>query len=1250
MLAPGLVLTAAHVLERERSPETHDAGDLRVAFHDGRSLEVAGIVPVGDADLDVVALLVPGADGTPGTAVVAASAAAEARPTDCHVIGFPKAGTDSGRMRPEYIGVDVLPVSGREAGKLALRVTTPAARDDADWGGLSGSGVFTRDGRLAGIVTSVALRWERRLHAVPITRVKAAVTGLDAVPTGLEALARLPIPPSPNDTLLDGDRVSPPLTDLRGESLFDILHHRHRAVPFTADEPRLRVLDDLLRETGSIGAEPDLRVLLLTGPAGSGKSRLAAELCDRIAAAGWRAGFVDHGNLPHSGLSTEPLLAVFDYPERSPEAIGAFILRQWRGSRQRGLHAPVRVVLVSRHAGETGWYERVGRVATNLDRLIGDRRYTLDLADFDTAQQDRHARAAFAAFCDGDGLAPDERPGFDTASARYDRPLLVHTAALLAARGKSLPDSYGDNETRRLLDLLINAEVDRMLSQRTDNDTKVFDDGAEVREALCVTTLTSPTQESLPELLKSTVYFADAPNARRHRVAAALAAAFPAGRGQHTGASMNAFRLGRSRPKPRVAPVEPDLIAAHLLATTPTRSHIITELAVSQVLAEHPDYHARLVEALVLAADDYPQITADLAERLAGSLSVLVDSGDQAAEPLAELLRARLPRLLDAVVRLANDDQDPTAGRALAAALSLPEVTEDPSVAETATELVARLRLRYPQPTLNGLGIALGRLAVSHWERLGAGVADPHTGDLAAGLRNLGVWLRGSGDAAGARTATQRSVDLYEALIEQDRHAHLAGLSRSLNNLAVDLEAAGGRRKALEHAQRVVALREELAEADPATYLPELIKARNNLGGYLDRAGRTAEALNVARQAIAAMAETGAGAAALARAVHNLAVQETEARTPEALATARRAVALREELAAANPAVHLPELAKSLHNLAVCLAGRRHRTEALEVAQRTVAIMERLAADDRTAYLPALATAQLNLAVRHAELAQPDPALRGLERAQTLRAELLAGLDETTARKVAVADARDSVNVHRILAASDRTAQLPGLAEALHRLALRQTACGGLQVAEALATEKQAADLLREHATGAPNPGPEPVSLVSDAFIDEERAGAAESSAWRNDVAHELREAGHAAAAAVAAQREVELLEVMCERDRTGFLPRLAHATLDLAHDLADAGQGPQALATVRRAVALYEEVQRHDPHRTPQLANAVWSASQLREQLGVELGEALRLCDHAVSLFERSLRLSTVEADRLRRVRIYRENLRRRLSPGSKP
>lgn len=251
LVADGLVLTAAHVLDRASG----------VTAQEGQSAEVAGIgadwqpatVVWADAGRDVAMLSSP---GLRAGGAVRWGRLTGPDPLDWGAVGFPAASADrvAGRQAEHAFG-RTSPISGREAGTLALSIESrEAVRGDSPWAGLSGAAVFCGD-HLVGVVTADPGAYAKSLagrRAEDFCRDHEFAAVLGHSPA-LEDIA--------------GTVREPGLADLRST-----LRSRNRS--FTGRQEDLAAL----------AAEPQGRTVLtqsLVGLGGVGKSALALEHAHR---------------------------------------------------------------------------------------------------------------------------------------------------------------------------------------------------------------------------------------------------------------------------------------------------------------------------------------------------------------------------------------------------------------------------------------------------------------------------------------------------------------------------------------------------------------------------------------------------------------------------------------------------------------------------------------------------------------------------------------------------------------------------------------------------------------------------------------------------------------------------------------------------------------------------------------------------------------------------------------------------------
>ena len=197
-------------------------------------------------------------------------------------------------------------------------------------------------------------------------------------------------------------------------------------VPFTGRAAELEVLQAWCRD-GRAGL-----VWLVTGGGGAGKTRLALELCRRMAWQRWRCVWVEEGaerdvvRLERAAAPGARLLLVVDYAE------GRLGLEELLKAAARDA-GWVRVLLLARHAGD--WWQRLGAGSGTVRDLVADASLRLmplagDLSPGLTANE--AVRRAVPFFAARLGVPPPEA-GLITVSAGGDpRVLDLHAVALVA--------------------------------------------------------------------------------------------------------------------------------------------------------------------------------------------------------------------------------------------------------------------------------------------------------------------------------------------------------------------------------------------------------------------------------------------------------------------------------------------------------------------------------------------------------------------------------------------------------------------------------------------------------------------------------------------------------------------------------------------------------------------------------------------------------------------------------------------------
>ncbi|HEV2779355.1 MAG TPA: hypothetical protein VGX25_08125 [Actinophytocola sp.] len=209
-----------------------------------------------------------------------------------------------------------------------------------------------------------------------------------------------------------------------------LLRAAYRVVPFNGRDTELAELERWR------DAPDPLRVRLVSGPGGMGKTRLLIEAALRASAAGWRSGFLVSDVDGRDAWAADllrwrgDLFVVIDYAETRRREVIELIAAALTGRATR-----VRCVLLARARGE--WWDEVSRTHGSVgDLLTGPATTVTRLGPLVPAVADRPAVVTEAARHFGDvlGTVPATVAQAFTEDD-FDRVLFLHLAALEAALG-----------------------------------------------------------------------------------------------------------------------------------------------------------------------------------------------------------------------------------------------------------------------------------------------------------------------------------------------------------------------------------------------------------------------------------------------------------------------------------------------------------------------------------------------------------------------------------------------------------------------------------------------------------------------------------------------------------------------------------------------------------------------------------------------------------------------------------------------
>jgi tetratricopeptide (TPR) repeat protein len=917
-----------------------------------------------------------------------------------------------------------------------------------------------------------------------------------------------------------------------------------------ADEPReLDILNPELSPLELVGRRPELEKLTawlddgagisvhaITGRAGSGKTRLAMELCAQVDGAheigAWAAGFLSATELPtvvevlatHDFAWERPTLLVIDYAGQVHTALARWLDRL----AYQKLDTKLRLLLLEREAPDGfGWWRELtgsalNQAAARRGLFHNSAVRPFDLPGLEALEERRRimtaAHAAAQKLRSGNIAEPvppaGADPSFDPrlAESRFGNPLALVMAGVLALdQGPQAALALHRLDAARKL---ARRELDRLKALAGPGQ------GPAMTHLAAFNGLAGGL--SLAGLNQS--------------LSAELAAAGLSG-------DAGALALVLQHELPPSA--DPDAAGEARLGTV--QPDLIGEGLIIEALTGPPAVEAGAAALLERAyAIDPTRSAAALMRLLQDHAYALEDSTETDSE------RRTAQRLMAWLNHLAAGIASPRALEPLA--LALPEQTT--ILREPALELTRRLAEAFMEAF-----------------RLSQSVED---GERAAGWHNnLALRLSDLGRREPAFAAAEEAAGLYRDLAAARPDAFAPDLAMSLSTLASCLSALGQPEPALAAAEEAVGLRRALAAARPDAFTPDLARALYNLANCLSDLGRREPALAAAEEAVRlrralAAAHPDAFTPDLATSLDNLASHLSGLGQREsALGAAEEALVLFRALAAARPDAFTPALTGSLTNFASHLSALGQRELALATAEEAVGLYRALADERPDAFTPDLATSLNNLANRRSDLGQREPALAAAEEAVRLRRDLaaarpdaftpeLAGSLNNLANRLsdlgrpesALAAAEEAVGLHRSLATARPDAFTPGLAMSLNNIANRLSALGRHE--PALAAAEEAVALCRALAAER-----------ADAFTPS-------LAMSLNNLANCLYNLGQREPALAAAEETVRLYRTLADERPGAFTPDLAMSLNNLAPHLSDLGQHEPALVAAEEAVELY--------------------------------------------------------------------------------
>lgn len=644
----------------------------------------------------------------------------------------------------------------------------------------------------------------------------------------------------------------------------------------------------------ALKAPTTFAVRLLTAPGGSGKTRLALELCCIVRREGWIAGLLrsDCTAAQLDAFATQlinvsaPALVVIDYAETRTD----IVLTLLTSLQARCKTQSTRVLLLARDSGD--WWEQLpsrdARCEALLDGSATTGPYALPAA---YANQDSRASAFQQALTLVSKRlelpCPNLEP--DLSAEHFAHPLYLQLAALTAALGdraesaEALPRALLNHERRYWLRAAsacvaapTEADVVRLMVLATLHGT------IPIPKAIDHEWLTAGGSKGvLPALFR------------------ALVPLYPGHQG--------------------LQGLRPDLLGEVLVA--------------QGALAE---YGAALLDAVL--GSTVPHTRRSALTVLARACKHRIDLIQPFEDALGRQFHICAVELVQVCIE--TPGELPLLARRAYVALA-------PNRASQVAGILHPL-LRHEVLPLTGLEVDVRKIACAtaqrRAERRGATCEDFAL--FAKRLGSLGEALRRDGQSREAFSCVENAKNILERLSQTKPGAFDPDWANALNNYAVHLRDEGRIEDALAVCMRAMEVRERLKQRNPVLFSPAWAASLNNCANLLLEAGRENEALQLAKRAldIRQGLSNGQPDADFATSLGSYAIiLRALGRIEEALSASMRSLEVRRKLALSKPERFEADLATALTNYANLLDDADRTREALDAAREALTIRERLA-------------------------------------------------------------------------------------------------------------------------------------------------------------------------------------------------------------------------------------------------------------------------------------------------------------------
>jgi tetratricopeptide (TPR) repeat protein len=721
-------------------------------------------------------------------------------------------------------------------------------------------------------------------------------------------------PPSPLVNWLE--MPLPTWQAAQGRSISQLLRAEEAVVPF--DPQHQPFLDEQLAWAKATTLPLALR--LLTGQGGTGKTRLALELCSQLAIAGWQTGFLrsecEARSMPDLAKKLawvsqggQAICVVVDYAETRQNVLLKLLVDLQTLPRE----APIRFLLLARDGGE--WWAQLPAQEPKCESLLlgaaATGPYVLPPLHDNEASRQAAYQTALQAFARQLNMAlPMGLPTLQ--GEHFAHPLYVQMAALMALHGEKPQSAQG------LARAIVNHES-RYWHHTIQNlaQANALSDAAKL---MTLATLASgfATVRDVEKLWKK----AGGSKGLLRPLWQSLCPLYPGRQGLQ---GLHPDLLGEALvAQSLLSAAGQELLSAMLgLGSSTQRQSCLTVLA--RLLRQRDDIAA--------------VVQATLTEHFAACAEDLCEVCVATPSPLAEL--------------------------AVASFVELPRTQQ-----YQVTDLLAPVFQHEVLP-LTSLAVAVGQ---AQCEKLAPKHGAMHNSldkqqEWGQALCDLAVDYYRNGSNSQALKTGEKARDVFARLVEHDKRFE-PDYAMSLSNYAVRLSENGREAEALNCAKQALDIHQRLMPLEP-----DCADSLNNYAIFLSANGRKADALDSVKQAldiykrlIQHEAEAEIFEPNFAKSLSNYANRLSENdRDEEALKYSAQALVIHQRLAGGNLERFEPDYARSLGNYASHLSKNGRQAKAFECSKQSQDIYKRLAQQKPERFEPDYAMSLNNYALMLAE-------------------------------------------------------------------------------------------------------------------------------------------------------------------------------------------------------------------------------------------------------------------------------------------